>query len=105
MASQKLEEGTLCPFAVSPSLRFYFLLSFLQSVCWLSMSIVNAFFYVPGKVNKMQEPLSPVKMAVAASASSGSATGKILLCCECPSAICCTSFSLCSVSGQVICFG
>ena len=39
--------------------------------------------YVPGKIRKMKESLAPFKRAVAASASSGSATGKILLCYEC----------------------
>jgi hypothetical protein len=89
----------------SLSLRFIFLLYILQSVCWLSCSIVNAFFYVPGKLNEMKEPLSPLRKAVAASGSSGSATGKILLCYDCSFSICYIRFPLRSVSGQVIYFG
>jgi hypothetical protein len=63
----------------------------LQSMCWLSIPIVNAFFYVPGEINKMKEPLSSLRMAVE-SASSGSATGKILFYCECTFSIFCSRF-------------
>lgn len=80
------------PFFLLLSLPPFFFPSLWQSVCCLSISIVNAFFYVPGKINKMKEPLNPLRMAVAESASSGSATGKILLCCECPFSVCCTRF-------------
>jgi hypothetical protein len=105
MASQNLEEGTLFPFALlshSNSLRFSF---FLAECVLVEHFYSKCILYVSGKINKMKEPLSPFRKAVAASASSGSATGKILLCCECPFSVFCTRFLLCSISGQVVCFG
>jgi hypothetical protein len=80
MASENLQQGTLFPFC----LPLVFLSFFFLAECVLVEQLNGkCILYVPGKIHKIKEPLTPFKMAVAASASSGSATGKTLVCGEC----------------------